>query len=513
MRGWKPILGCSYESLALFRILLGGLLLIELVLRYRFLHPFYSNEGTLPLTQLMEKVDSLYKIVCIHCHFGTLLEQQILLSVQVFFAFLFTVGFKTRWTAVISWYLYLSLTLRNTWMSYILDRYFHYLLFISMFLPVGECWGVSSRGKALPAHLVISPGTIAFKALVVWIYIDAGYGKYCDPLGGWFYNADPLPALDTYARHTLAARYLYALIGPPGLRLMTPVVLYVEILAAPVAILGRFLGSKMIVNTAIVLICSLHIGIAITLRNAALLSFVACVAWCAFLPLGWSRIDKQEKARANRSSNLKQTSASAFSGHAVAIVCILAMVSGNVWLETISRACDQSVKHIWSTLLHNRWNVFVGAEEYVTWEIAPGQLRDGSIVDVWGQKMEVDWRLPGSGAPCSATGRPGRWRSFPYLAGLEGEDGEALWRYLCWDWNNQHAIDVHPEKELLRYNFFMLQADVLPNMGFSATRKRLIKSYECVPTAGQVKSPRASEASESFNKEEENDLNEFREEL
>ena len=30
-------------------------------------------------------------------------------------------------------------------------------------------------------------------------------------------------------------------------------------------------------------------------------------------------------------------------------------------------------------------------------------------------------------------------------------------------------------RQLLRYNFFMLQADVLPNMGFSATRKRLIR--------------------------------------
>lgn len=483
MRGWKPILGCSYESLALFRILLGSLLLLELVLRYRFLHPFYSDEGTLPLSLLMEKVDSLYKMVCIHCHFGSLFEQQVLLSVQVFFAFLFTVGFQTKWTSVISWYLYLSLTLRNTWMSYILDRYFHYLLFVSIFLPVGECWGVSARGKA-PAHLVISPGTIAFKALVVWIYIDAGYGKYCDPLGGWFYSADPLPALDTYTRHTLPAQYLYALIGPPGLRLMTPVVLYVEILAAPVAIVGSFLGSRLIVQSDIVLICALHIGIAITLRNAALLSFVACVAWCAFLPLGWKRIDVEEQYHDDRPQHMKKHkySASAIVGQVISLMCILAMVGGNLWLETISNSCDQSVKHIWSTLLHNRWNVFVGAEEYVTWEIAPGQLRDGSIVDVWGQKVEVDWRLPGSGAPCTATGRPGRWRSFPYLAGLEGEDGDALWRYLCWEWNNRHAVNGHPEKELLRYNFFMLQADVLPNMGFSATRKRLIKSFECVPS-------------------------------
>ena len=35
-------------------------------------------------------------------------------------------------------------------------------------------------------------------------------------------------------------------------------------------------------------------------------------------------------------------------------------------------------------------------------------------------------------------------------------------------------------KKLLRFNFFMLQADVLPNMGFSAMRKRLIHSHDCL---------------------------------
>lgn len=43
---------------------------------------------------------------------------------------------------------------------------------------------------------------IGMKVLVLWIYLDAGGGKYMDPLKGWSYNADPLPALDTYTRHT-----------------------------------------------------------------------------------------------------------------------------------------------------------------------------------------------------------------------------------------------------------------------------------------------------------------------
>lgn len=107
-------------------------------------------------------------------------------------------------------------------------------------------------------------------------------------------------------------------------------------------------------------------------------------------------------------------------------------------------------------------------------------MADGSIVDVWGRKEEVDWRLPGAGAPCTSTARPGRWRSFPYLAELQGEDGEALWSYLCRQWDRENDVEHFPGRKLINFNFFMLQADVLPNMGFSATRKRLIHSYECV---------------------------------
>ena len=76
--------------------------------------------------------------------------------------------------------------------------------------------------------------------------------------------------------------------------------------------------------------------------------------------------------------------------------------------------------------------------------------------------------------------RPGRWRSFPYLAELDGKDGDVLWNYLCEQWDFEN--DVHKGnggKKLLRFNFFMLQADVLPNMGFSATRKRKIYSHIC----------------------------------
>jgi hypothetical protein len=106
-------------------------------------------------------------------------------------------------------------------------------------------------------------------------------------------------------------------------------------------------------------------------------------------------------------------------------------------------------------------------------------LVDGSVVDVWGRKDHVDWSMPGTGAPSTSTSRPGRWRSFPYIADLQGEDAEALWGYLCNQWDRENNAEQNPGRKLVKFNFFMLQADVLPNMGFSATRKRLVYSHEC----------------------------------
>ena len=498
--GWRALLGCNEKALAIFRITLGVLLTSELILRYRFLHVFYTDEGTFPTSLLLPQIDTLYRTICIHAYSGSMIYQQALLTVQVVLAFCLLVGYKTRIVSVVSWFMYLSLTLRNTWLNFILDRYFHYLLFYAMFLPTSNIWsldeklarrgdgtgtgtgtvteGEATRTKATTNETIVSLATIALKCQVFWIYLDAGYGKYSDPLGGWSLAADPLPALDSYARHTVCARYLYALMTPIGLRYMTPTVVYAELLACPITLLGSYFGSRKVVWSSIALICSLHYGIALTVRNTFLLSSVACAAWCVFIPPSEEDLSGSQ-SRGTRKINKGVSSK-------VAALVIIPMALGSFWFETMSGECNQSMKHIWSTLLHNRWNVFIGAEEYVTWEIAPGRLADGSVVDVWGRQDYVDWDMPGTGAPCTSTARPGRWRSFPYLAELEGEEGEALWSYLCRQWDDENGVNQGNEgRKLIRFNFFMLQADVLPNMGFSATRKRLIHTQDCTKVFGQ----------------------------
>ena len=80
------------------------------------------DDRTLPLNLLLPKVDNLYKAICIHCYSGSMLYLQFLLSIQVILAVMLIIGYKTRLVSVASWILYLSLTLRNTWLNFILDR-------------------------------------------------------------------------------------------------------------------------------------------------------------------------------------------------------------------------------------------------------------------------------------------------------------------------------------------------------------------------------------------------------
>ena len=120
--GLVSVLGSNLEAIAIFRMTFGALLLVELVSRYQYLLPFYSDAGTLPLHLLRPKIDTLYSAVCVHCYDGSMAYLTVLLAVQVGLAMMFTVGYRTRLASIGSWFLYLSLSLRNTWLNFILDR-------------------------------------------------------------------------------------------------------------------------------------------------------------------------------------------------------------------------------------------------------------------------------------------------------------------------------------------------------------------------------------------------------
>ena len=109
---------------------------------------------------------------------------------------------------------------------------------------------------------------------------------------------------------------------------------------------------------------SLHLGIAITLQNSALLSFVTCVPWFTFWP-SWELLSTENSDTKTLTSAPQQQQSHSI----ISTIIVLSLITGSLWFEIwLANDCQtESQQHICSTLLHDRWNVVIVAEEYVTW--------------------------------------------------------------------------------------------------------------------------------------------------
>ena len=84
------------------------------------------------------------------------------------------------------------------------------------------------------------------------------------------------------------------------------------------------------------------------------------MGWCVFLPRFEGDLDNRDVI--NRKEKIYSTNEKRRKKFLKQSLFVLPIVCGSIWFETMSEECNQSMKHIWSVLLHNRWNVFVGAE-------------------------------------------------------------------------------------------------------------------------------------------------------
>jgi len=138
------------------------------------------------------------------------------------------------------------------------------------------------------------------------------------------------------------------------------------------------------------------------------------------------------------------------------------------------RAHDDAVRAL---LLHNRWNVFTSADDYVVWEVAPARLSDGSVVDLWRNETEIAWAVPMGAEPPN---RRGRWRAFPYTAERAPAAERAFWGALC----DEYERADPQRRAVVGFHFYMMQADARPMEAgggelYGQVSKRLIKSFDC----------------------------------
>ena len=129
------------RTLALFRVSLALLLLLDLWIRFADLTAFYTDDGVLPRSEMVTKFQSAGHW-SIHLAGGSVGFQSLIFLIAAIFAVLVLIGWHTKLSTVLSWILLVSLQNRAEMLLQGGDTLFRCLLFWSMFLPLGARFSI-----------------------------------------------------------------------------------------------------------------------------------------------------------------------------------------------------------------------------------------------------------------------------------------------------------------------------------------------------------------------------------
>ena len=100
------------RALGVFRICLALILIFDLIVRSFALKAHYTDLGVLPVGLLIERY-SHFGWISIHTSSGGIIFQSILFLIAFIFALSLLVGYKTKLSTIVSWFLLISIQSRN----------------------------------------------------------------------------------------------------------------------------------------------------------------------------------------------------------------------------------------------------------------------------------------------------------------------------------------------------------------------------------------------------------------
>src|SRR5690242_10123156 len=133
----QNIFGCDLRSLALFRMVLGLLLIADLAVRLPDIVSFYTDAGLLPRAAAMASALPAGRLSFCFLN-GSTGYALVLFGISALAALALAAGLFTRAAAAVSWLMLMSLHNRNILVDNASSEFLRLLLFWSLFLPMGE---------------------------------------------------------------------------------------------------------------------------------------------------------------------------------------------------------------------------------------------------------------------------------------------------------------------------------------------------------------------------------------
>lgn len=268
--------------MATFRFLLGGLLIVDLLMRAVDLRAHYSDFGILPRAPYLEHFSNKLH-VSLHLANGLVEWQAALFILTGLAAFLVMVGYKTRVFTVVAWILLVSMHNRNTMILNGGDVLFRVLYFWAMFLPLGARFSVDAAlntQRQAKASLFFSAATIGITvqiAILYWATAMLKTGKEWWPEGTASYYALQLDQFITPFGRMMGTQHEL-------LKLGTYAVYFLEMTAGALLIFPLFFQK--IRTLTVIALMALHLNFDLAMR-LGIFPWVDIVGLVILLPVGF----------------------------------------------------------------------------------------------------------------------------------------------------------------------------------------------------------------------------------
>ncbi|MBC7692251.1 MAG: HTTM domain-containing protein [Methylotenera sp.] len=472
----KESLALDLRSLAVFRILLGIVILCDLWSRSRSLEAHYTDSGLVPRSLLVARGLkvwdwSLYSLS------GTAEIIGLGFIVHALVAVFFLLGYRTRWMTVGCWLLTVSLINRNPFVTDSGDTYLKLLLFWAAFLPLGEVFSLDSwrkkktRAGSSPLNFKwVGFCTAAFIFQIVMIYFFAGLFKILEP--AWRNGHGVYYAL----RAEQFIRPLGSLLAPL-LSYDSPVdalVLGVELIICVLVLIPS--TKDRLRSLSVVTLIGFHLSIHFLLE-VGFLSMVGSCAWVALIPATfWNRLQ-----RGKVSSREPALTSAKLMPEALWLRLILSLMIVYVFIWNLSTlpksgvVLSDSFRRIGFTLKLNQfWNLFSVPTIDNIWNLAPARLKNGEQINLFTGKSLSDSARP---RILSEAYPDGRWRKMLIATYHRGNQDLARNHgiYLCRRWNQEHPN----HERLMTFEVITNRERILSDKTISLMKPEVIWRQTC----------------------------------
>lgn len=476
-KGLGEACAMDLRSLAVFRVGLGLLILVDVGIAITNAEAFYADTGVLPRQVLKERLWENPAQWSLHALSGSVAFEKLLLTVQLFAAVGLVVGWRTRWMNFLCWVLACSLETRNPLVSNGADAVMRLLLFWSLFLPLGAWWSCDARRRsqrrlqALPVRWVTLPA-VCWVMQVGFVYVFSAVMK---DRGAWIVEGTALQTalhLDLFAlplgvwlrEQTELCRWLTR--GTVFLELVGPFLLILT---------GRRPVLRGVLCIAFILF---HLGIGLCM-NIGAFPWMMITAWLALLPGAlWDRLGIRDADAGEHSLRVGRTPSTV---RVLASATLIYVFFWNLrgtdfprWERYFPRSLNSAA---FALRLDQHWSMFAPFPTREDgWFVLRAGLSDGSEVDLLRNGAATDWSKP---ARLSSTFKDARWQKYLMNLWLQRyhEFRPAYGDWVVRHWNQDHG----GLSQVVAWQFYFIHEPTLAGGKTGPLQRVLLAQCEFVP--------------------------------